>query len=354
MPFTYPFTKTDEDENFGPPVVPGTPTTLPDPTTTPPTTPETPTTTTPNSSSLMNLLSPLFTSLTDNPNGLSGGMLAAYLAQAYNHYKDSDRYMTTADKYLGNLDPFGSQRTKYQDSLSSLMTDPEGYLKNDPFYQGQMRLVLGPAGQMLRSKGYGNSGNILTELTKLSGDVTSKYIGDLRKDLGHFAGADITPSAAASLLNTAMTGSINSRNQALGDIGNLLTQLQRGNTTTTPPGGDPTTIDSWLNAFRSAGNKITPDLLRSALTLFRTPEGGLDIARMQEAGLSANDIINIVTNGNDTGADIPPPPTETDPGFNDPGLPPLYPGDGYGPPEPPLSEDYSILYNGDLYGGNGP
>src|SRR5574343_421104 len=344
--------KTDEGGDFGPPVVPYTPETPPPPTTPTTTITNTPTTTT-NSSSLMNLLSPLFTSLTSNPNGLSGGMLAAYLAQAYNHYKDSDRYMTTADKYLGQLDPFGSQRTKYQDSLSSLMTDPEGYLKNDPFYQVQMRFILGPAGQMLRSKGYGNSGNILTELTKLSGDVTSKYIGDLRQDLGHFAGADITPSAAASLLNTAMTGSINSRNQALGDIGNLLTQLQRGNTTTPPP-GSPTTPEDWLSLFRNAGNRITPDLLRPALSVFRTPEGGLDIARMQELGLSANDIMNIITNGNDTGADIPPPPTETDPAFNDPELPPLYPGDGYGPPEPPPTDDYGALYTGDLYGGNGP
>lgn len=145
-------------------------------------------------------------------------LLAAALTTAYNHFKDSDRYMNIAEKYTDRLDPFGSQRGMYQNQLAQLMTDPESYVKNDPAYQSMLRLSLNPAESKMRARGYGNSGNILSELTRVAGDVTNKYVGDLRKDLGNFGGAQFGPGAAAGLLQTGMQGSINSRNQALGDI----------------------------------------------------------------------------------------------------------------------------------------
>lgn len=145
-------------------------------------------------------------------------LLASGLAAAWNHYKDSDRYVSMAEKYADRLDPFNSQRGMYQNRLAELMTDPESYMKNDPAYKSMLRLGVDPAMSKMRARGYGNSGNILSELTRLTGDVTNKYIGDLRKDLGNFSGAQFGPGAAASILGTGMQGSINSRNAALGDI----------------------------------------------------------------------------------------------------------------------------------------
>ncbi len=171
-------------------------------------------------------------------------LLAAGLATAYNHYKDSDRYVTMAEKYADQMDPFGKQRPMYQDQLARLMSNPEEYLKNDPAYKSMLRLGVDPAMSKMRARGYGNSGNILSELTRLSGDVTNKYVGDLRKDLGGFAGANIGPGAAASLLSTGMQGSINSRNQALGDI--FAGIMASGGT------GSNSTISSIINAITNA------------------------------------------------------------------------------------------------------
>lgn len=154
----------------------------------------------------------------NNSNAIDPTLLAAALSTAYNHYKDSDRYIDMSEKYADQLDPFGKQRPMYQEQLARLMTDPEGYVKNDPAYQSMLRLTLNPVESKMRARGYGNSGNILSELTRVAGDTTNKYVGDLRKDLGQFAGSQFGPASAASILQTGMQGSINSRNQALGDI----------------------------------------------------------------------------------------------------------------------------------------
>ncbi len=172
----------------------------------------------------MNLLKP-FMPTGGGPPGSGGNgdkmdpmLLAAAMTGAWNHYKDADRYITQSEKYAGQMDPFGDQRKGWQYKLHQLMDDPQGYLKNDPGYQSTLKLALDPAASQMRSKGYGNSGNILSELTKLSGDVTNKYLGAEKDRLAHWGGADIGPGAAGDLLRTGLQGSIDSRNAALGDI----------------------------------------------------------------------------------------------------------------------------------------
>lgn len=267
----------------------------------------------------------------ENRNNLNPAMIAAYLAQAYNHYRDSDRYQTTAESYADRLDPFASQRGQYQTMLHNLMTDPQGYVQNDPFYQGQMRLALGPAQSQMRAKGFGNSGNILSELTKLSGDVTSKYINELRDDLGTFSGAQFGPGAAAAILGQGLQGSIDSRNQALGDIGALLGNLwrTRGNNDAWKDPNNPNnpnviTPEGLTNALTANGGRWTTALIEAARNLFKTPNGGLDIEAMMNSGFSANDIIAVATNGEDTGVDYPTEPPDF-PDLDDPNYPPVGP-----------------------------
>lgn len=308
--------------DFGPPVVDQYPGSAPSPT-------NTTTTDSGKFPDIGSIISGIFKG-NSGMGGLSPALLAAYLGQTWNHFKDSDRYLDIADKYSGKLDPFGSQRDQYQAQLARLMSDPEGFLKNDPFLQGQIRLAVDPARSIMRAKGYGNSGNILSELTKLSGDVTSKYIGDLRKDLGNFSGAQFGPGAMANLLGTAMTGSINSRNSAIQDIGALLAQLSRGTNTS---GGDDTFKDvgSLISALTSNGGRWTSAMIEAARRFWGTVSGGWDTTAMQEAGLSPNDIQSIITNGEDTGLDYGPPPTEDDfltPGDDIPEPPPYDSGEG--------------------------
>lgn len=348
MPFPSPFDPTkqlttntpkDDGGDYGPPVLP--------PSDPPPTT----TTTPPPDSGTGKPFdyAGLFNTIFGNQgnNQFSPAMIATYLASAYNHYRDAGRYQTDAERYAGQLDPFRDQRSGYQDMLHRLMTDPQGYLQNDPFYQGQMRLTLGPAASMLRAKGYGNSGNIMSELTKLSGDVTSKYINDLRDDLGQYAGANFSPASAASILGMGMQGSIDSRNQALGDIGNLFAAYWRNqgnngkNPTGNPTGDNPfKTVDDLINAFKNNGGKWTNDLINAARQLFGNSNGGFDIQRMFNAGLSANDIMSVITNGNDMGTPYP---------TNAPYVPPPDNNDGsginFGPP-PPGYDNWSDFWNG--------
>lgn len=319
MPFTYPENdgtgSPDPNENdFGPPVVPYDP----PPGDTPP-----PSTTPDKTTDWSSLLRSIF----GNPTGgkmMNPAMLATYLGAAYNHYKDSDRWTGMAEKYADQLDPFGKERPGYQDQLRSLMTDPEGYVKNDPAYASAIRMALGPVQSQMRAKGYGNSGNILTALTQVAGDTTNKYLSDLRKDLGNFSGAQFGPNAAASILSQGLAGSIDSRNKAIGDIGTLLGNLWRTDKGGGGGGGGDDPLDI-SNLIRTTSGLFKPGDLTRLIRSFKLPNGGFDITRMQEAGLTPNQIQQIITNGEDTGT--PYPADDTNP-FPD-GLDPTAPPEGY-------------------------
>lgn len=332
----YPFNKEEGDVgDFGPPVVPQTPPTTP-------TTPITPTIPTGNEN-----LSSFFRTIFGNSgsNVMNPAMLATYLGTAYNHYKDSDRYTNMAEKYASQLDPFNKERPGYQDQLRLLMTDPESYLKNDPAYASTLRLAINPVQSMMRSKGYGNSGNILSALTQVAGDTTNKYLGDLRKDLGNFSGAQFGPNAAAAILGQGMQGSINSRNQALGDIGALLGNLWRTDGKNPPP-TDPAT-DPLASLLRTAGGGLfKPGDLSNLITRFRLPNGGFDIGSMQDLGLSANQIMQIITNGEDTGTPYP----EDSPNPFPDGLDPIAPPSGFNSWEDYYNDIYASVEGG---GGGG-
>lgn len=184
-----------------------------------------------------------------NGNGLDPAMVAAALSTAYNHYKDSDRYTEMAENYSDRLDPFGSQRGFYQDRLRALTEDPQSFLENDPGYNSLLRLTVDPAMSKMRARGYGNSGNILSELTKLSGDVANKYLGDEKNRLLQAGGAQFGPGAAAQLLRTGLEGSINSRNAALGDIFSLFGYNNRNTYNRTTGGNSPSIWEQIANLF---------------------------------------------------------------------------------------------------------
>jgi len=187
---------------------------------------------------------------------LENPMLIPSLVSAMNQWKDSDRYMERSEEWAQQADPFGRERAGYQDRLRGLMTDPENYLKNDPAYQSQLRLAMNPVQSKMRARGYGNSGNMLSELTRVSSDTTNKYINELRDDLGNFSGAQFGPDTAARLRQGGLDASVRSRNAALDALMYPFAATafnQQGK----PPGGGTGSqggLPPWLtDLFRSGG-----------------------------------------------------------------------------------------------------
>lgn len=204
-------------------------------------------------------------------------MIAAALGTAYNHYRDSDRYTDMAERYASQLDPFGAQRPYYQDRLRALTEDPQKFLENDPGYNSLLRLTVDPAMSKMRAKGYGNSGNILSELTKLSGDVANKYLGEEKNRLLQAGGAQFGPGAAAGLLSTGLQGSINSRNAALGDIFSIL-GLQNRSSYNNQGTNNGSGTDIWSlisNAIGGVRNGSIPPTMDNEIMPYPMPPGSL-------------------------------------------------------------------------------
>ena len=165
------------------------------------------------------------------------------LATAYNQYQNSDRYMDIAKSMTGILDPFQSQRGQYQGELSQLMNDPNAALKNDPAFQSMQNLGLGALnrGNMTKQGGVTNADDIA-----YSQQLMAQYIPQREQQLAQLSGAQFGPGAAASLLQTGMQGSINSRNAALQaamfPFGGQANPGANGNpANTVAPGGMPKT-----------------------------------------------------------------------------------------------------------------
>jgi hypothetical protein len=194
---------------------------------------------------------------------LENPLLLPSLVAARQQWKDSDRYMERADSWANQADPFGSQRPQYQEHLQRLMTDPEGYVKDDPFYQSMLRTSMNPVASKMRARGYGNSGNILSELTRVSSDVTNKYVGDLADRLGRFGGAQFGPETAANMRMRGLEGSINSRNAALNSLmypflATAFNQQGRGGNTGGGNGGGGFNINDIFNLFPGNPNSRYP------------------------------------------------------------------------------------------------
>lgn len=209
-------------------------------------------------------------------NGLTGlfgsnGLLPG-LAGLFTGLQDSDKYMRMANEASSRFDPFSSQRGTYQDLLKQLATDPQSYLQNDPGYQSTLKLALNPVESKMRSMGYGNSGNMLTELTKVSGDVTNKYLGEMMDRFGKFGGAQFGPEAAANLYGQGIRASVDARNGGLASLFAGLNGPGSSNAITNGLNG----LGNWFsNLFDGGTNPTTPPTTPDTSTNDPYPDPGL-------------------------------------------------------------------------------
>jgi len=134
------------------------------------------------------------------------------LATAYNQYQNADRYMNMVNGTRGVLDPFGTQRAQYATQLSNASADPAKYISSLPSYQAALQLGLGAVneGSMSKTGGVPRSDDIA-----FAGQLGAQTWNTEANRLAGLAGANISPSAMASLYGMGIQGSVNSRNAAL-------------------------------------------------------------------------------------------------------------------------------------------
>lgn len=160
--------------------------------------------------------------------GSSPAAIAAAIAAALSAHqldKASGQYTTLGEKYAGQLDPYGAYRHSAADKLAALQADPSS-IADTPGYKFALQEGLGAVGNRdNRSFGVG-AGSTNPDLMRFAQGLASKTYNDQIKQYQDEAGVGIGPGAAASVLQTGMTGSIQAKlgaNAALGAIPGLLT-----------------------------------------------------------------------------------------------------------------------------------
>ncbi len=140
------------------------------------------------------------------------------LLTAYNQYNNSGKYMDLATKYSDQMNPFGKERPFYQDRLRSLETNPNAYLDQSPDYQAALRQGVGARERSNAASGYAGSGTGAVDVQRTGADIAANYLDRDRQSLMKMAGADIGPGAAGHLIETGITGSIKSQDDALASL----------------------------------------------------------------------------------------------------------------------------------------
>jgi hypothetical protein len=146
-------------------------------------------------------------------NGLSNPDLIPAMGAAWNSYNNAGRYQSEAERYASQLDPFGQQRGQYQDRLAQSYKDPTSIL-NDPGHKAEQSMQMDNIMRKLGAGG-GSSSNMGVALGDYVTNSDAQYLSQERASLGNLAGAQFGPGAAAHMLETGLTSSMNARNQAM-------------------------------------------------------------------------------------------------------------------------------------------
>lgn len=117
-------------------------------------------------------------------------------------------------------DPFASQRPQYQEDLAALMADPSS-INQDPAYQFRRDSGQAALERSLSARGYLNSGNLMTELTKYGGEAASEELDKQRRFLAELSGAGFGPGTAGSNYMQGQQGSLAQRYQGMSQLGTL-------------------------------------------------------------------------------------------------------------------------------------
>lgn len=115
-------------------------------------------------------------------------------------------------------DPFAPQRGFYQDQLKQSYTDPN-YFSNNTVFKGLRDQALNSTQAKLASQGYNMSGNMLSELAKVSTNEGYKFAQPFQAQLAQNAGAGISPGYAGYLASQGGNQAAQTQYNGLGNLG---------------------------------------------------------------------------------------------------------------------------------------
>lgn len=191
----------------------------------------------PQGQGIMDIIGSLFPGAGGNGATGFGGInpnMIPFLTTALNQYNNSGKYMDLATKYADQMDPFGKQRSYYQDRLRQLTEDPNAYLQNSPDYKAALTQGLGALDSSLSAKGFAGAGHAADEAQRFGSTLAAQFLDKDRQSLMQMAGSQIGPAAAAGLISEGLRGSIDSQNQALANLFGAFTNPKQN-----PAGGGP-------------------------------------------------------------------------------------------------------------------
>lgn len=154
-------------------------------------------------------------------NGITGnsgnpfGIGSAAGSAALNYMNQRD-YQNVLDKYVPQMDPFGSQRAGYQGMLKKAWDDPTSVL-NDPAHKAIQERQMAALGAKLGASGYMGSGLEKMNLADYLATSDNQFLGQEKDRLALLGGANIGPAAAAGLIGTATKGIMDSRSNMYAD-----------------------------------------------------------------------------------------------------------------------------------------
>lgn len=180
-------------------------------------------------------------------NLIPAGMVAPFLAQAYQQYRDASKYADAGKAASQQADPFGQYRAGYAQKLQQSYDDPAAYLASDPTYNFLSKQGLSALSQTAAASGnlaYNTQGAPVgaygKDMVDYSQGLASKTLNDERTQMAQLAGSQFNPATAASLAMQGTQQQIQSQNNAMANVGAAL-NAYRGNSAapTTQPDLSP-------------------------------------------------------------------------------------------------------------------
>lgn len=163
------------------------------------------------------------------------GIGAAAGSAALNYQNQRD-YQRVLDKYVPEMNPFGSQRAGYQTMLKKAWDDPTAVL-NDPAHKAIQERQMAALSAKLGASGYMGSGLEKMNLADYLATSDNQFLGQEKDRLALLGGANIGPAAAAGLIGTATKGIMDSRSNMYADMTRALNPNGGSNPSGTRPGG---------------------------------------------------------------------------------------------------------------------
>lgn len=148
--------------------------------------------------------------------GLSLASLIPALATAFQQYDNAGQYGDLGREAAAMASPVSlEERRRQQDRLNQYYDDPTAFLEGNPEYMANMRLGSAQLARKNNARGLGGSGAATQDQLRFLTDLSSRYVGQERKDLMHMGGYQFDPGNAASMLMRGGEAEIKAKNAAL-------------------------------------------------------------------------------------------------------------------------------------------